>query len=123
MSQIVKHRDQCEKLFERLKCHFGLTKAYTHGTETYRGKMFVAFVALIMIIAYRWYIRADLNRTSSETTATSIGNLSKYQIHLKNDGSWMPMYAMTKTQRELFSELGLSQQEVENNARSVKLRV
>lgn len=123
MGQIVKHRDQCEKVFQRLKSHFGLTKTYTHGTDTYRGKMFVAFVALIMVISYRWYIRTDLKRASSETTATSIGNLSKYQIRQKNDGTWMPMYAMTKSQRELFSELGLSVKDVEGLARSIKLRV
>ena len=45
--------------------------------------------------------RPVLDAISSTTTATTISELNKYQIQRKRDGSWMPMYAMTKKQREI----------------------
>ena len=49
----------------------------------------------------RYYIRPVLDAISSTTTRSTIGELNKYQIQQKRDGSWMPMYAMTKKQWNL----------------------
>ena len=84
--------------------------------------MFVAFVALIMVEAFRWTQRELLSRTTS-TTATAIGELEKYHVMRKGDQTWMPMYAMTKKQKELFGSLGLSEQTVISKARQLILQV
>ncbi|WP_321002867.1 IS1634 family transposase [Eisenbergiella porci] len=123
MIRIARMRDQGEKAFHRMKSHFGLAKTYVHNAVTYEGKMFVAFFSLIMVEAYRHYVKEVLTATASETTATTIGELRKYQIHQKRDGSWMPAYAMTKKQKQIFRKLQLTEKEVEKTARELKLRV
>ena len=90
MIKVSRMRDINEKAFRRMKNHFGLSKTYSHSAAT------IAFVVLIIIESYRYYIKPVLNTISSTTTATTIGELNKYQIQQKRDGSWMPMYAMTK---------------------------
>ena len=109
MIKVARMRDGNEKAFRRMKSHFGLSKTYSHKAATYEGKMFVAFVALIVIEAYRYYIKPVLDAISSTTTATTIGELNKYQIQRKRDGSWMPMYAMTKKQRQILKCLDLTE--------------
>lgn len=123
MILIARARDTDEKSFRRLKSHFGLTKTYVHKPSTYEGKMFMAFIALITIEAYRYYEKEIIDEISSTTTATTIGELRKYQIYRKTDGSWMPKYAMTKIQKRLFAKLDLSEKDVEDLARNVIVRV
>ena len=112
MIKVARMRDCNEKAFRRMKDHFGLSKTYSHSAATYEGKMFVAFVALIVVEAYRYYIRPVLDAISSTTTRSTIGELNKYQIQQKRDGSWMPMYAMTKKQRQILKCLNLSETKV-----------
>ncbi|MBQ6133483.1 MAG: hypothetical protein IJI65_04985 [Lachnospiraceae bacterium] len=80
--------------------------------QTIEGKMFVAFVALIVVEAYRYHIRPVLDAISSTTTRSTIGELNKYQIQQKRDGSWMPMNAMTKKQRQILKCLDLPEAKV-----------
>lgn len=123
MIRIARLRDSNEKAFKRIKSNFDLSKTYSHNIRTYEGKMFIAFVALIIVEAYRWYIRPELKAITSTTTATTIGELNKYQIQLKRDGSWMPMYAFTKKQRQLFSHLQLTEAKVRKEIDQLRLRV
>lgn len=94
-----------------------------HEATTYEGKMFVAFIALIIVETYRWHIRNELSAISSTTTATTLGELRKFQIQLKSDRTWMPVYAPTKKQKKIFAALNISNQEIEDMVRAVKLRV
>lgn len=121
MIKVARMRDSNEKAFRRMKNHFGLSKTYSHSAATYEGKMFICFVALIIIESYRHFIRPVLDAVSSTTTATTIGELNKYQIQRKRDGSWMPMYAMTKKQRQIFKCLDLTEGKIKTRIR--KLRV
>ena len=61
----------------------------------------VAFVALILIESYRWFIRKELNAISSTTTATTLGEMRKLQIRMKPDKTWMQLYALTSRQKKL----------------------
>ena len=123
MIRVARMRDKSEKAFRRLKYHFGLTKTYVHNQSTYEGKMFVAFVALIIVEAFRYFVRSILRATSSETTATVISELRKYQIKAKNNGQWMPMYCMTASQKKIFTSLELTAAQVETDVRKLTLRV
>lgn len=120
--RIARMRDKGEKCFRRLKWQLDMTKTYCHGLDTYEGKMFVAFVALVLAEAFRWAQRELLGRITS-TTATAIGELEKYQVMRKEDQTWMPVYAMTKKQKELFGSLGLSEPTVISKARQLFLQV
>lgn len=123
MIKIARMRDKSEKSFRRLKYHFGLTKTYVHNQLTYEGKMFVAFVALIIVEAFRYFAKDILKAKSSETTATVISELRKYQIKAKNNGQWMPMYCMTASQKKIFKAVGLTATQVETDVRGLTLRV
>ena len=120
---IARTRDCNEKVFCRMKSHFDLAKTYTHEPGTYLGKMFVAFIGLVIVQSYRWYVRNRLSAVSSVTTATTIGELDKYQIWRKRDGTWMPYYAMTKKQKDLFSDLLLTEKTLVESIRNIKLLV
>ena len=123
MIRVARMRDRGEKAFRRIKTQFGLSETYMHEATTYEGKMFVAFIALIIVETYRWYIRNELSAISSTTTATTLGELRKFQIQLKPDRTWMPVYAPTKKQKKIFAALNISNQEIEDMVRAVKLRV
>jgi len=123
MLKIARERDCDEKDFRRIKTHFGFDSPYTHCMETYEGKAFTVFVALVMCESFRWFCRPFLHSCSSITTATALGELAKYQITTTKSGEWRPVYAMTAKQKELFGSLGLTSEEVEKEARSVTLRV
>ena len=121
MIKVARMRDSNEKAFRRMENHFGLSKTDSHSAATYEGKMFIAFVALIIIESYRYYIKPVLDAITSTTTATTIGELNKYQIQRKRDGSWMPMYAMTRKQRQILKCLDLTEGKIKTMVS--KLRV
>lgn len=122
MLKIARMRDKGEKCFRRLKWQLDMTKTYMHGLDTYEGKMFVAFVALVMVETFRWYEKDLLGHITS-TTATALAELEKYQILRKHNLTWMPNYAMTKKQKDLFGALGLSEELVINTVRHTILQV
>ena len=119
MIVIARKRDVNEKAFCRLKNFLNLTKTYSHSTETYEGKMFVGFISLIILGAYRYLIKDVLKAKSSETTATTLYELKKYQIYRKHDGNWAPIYALTAKMKKIFSSIGLDADTVESMARKV----
>lgn len=123
MIEIARMRDKNEKVFRRLKYHFGLTKTYTHKMETYEGKMFIAFVALIMVEAFRFYESKELHAKTSNTTATLLAELRKYQIRLKQNGKWMPQYAATSAQKKLLAALDQTAAQIEAAVGGLTLRV
>lgn len=108
--KITRMRDKNEKGFERIKTLFDMMASDTHSTATYEGKMFIGFVSLIICEAYRWYIRDILKTESSATAETTLSELRNYQMMKKNDGTYMPVYALSRKQKELFSCFGLDQQ-------------
>ena len=71
--------------------------------------MLIGFVSLIVCESYRWYIRDVLKAAGSATAETTLGELRNYQIMKKKDGTYMPVYALSKKQKELFNCFGLDQ--------------
>lgn len=108
--KITRMRDKNEKGFERIKSLFDMMASDTHSTATYEGKIFIGFVSLIVCEAYRWYIRDILKSKSSTTAETTLSELRNYQMMKKRDGTYMPVYALSKKQKELFACFDLDQQ-------------
>ena len=122
MIQIARCRDRVEKGFRDLKDHLGMTKAYTHHRETYEGKMFVSFIALVIRESYKWYLKDWLEKNRSQTVHTSLGELSKFEIEKKFDNNgWLARTSFTKRQKEVLSLLGLTENEVKTSIRSLTL--
>lgn len=122
MIRIVRGRDTAEKAFMYLKSHFDLERAKTHNEFTYSGKMFVAFVALVILQSFKWFTRSLLTKSRSETISTLIGELNRYKIQQKKDGSWFPVYAMNKNQKDILKCVGLTEDIVENSVRNIRIR-
>ena len=121
MISIARKRDCAEKAFKDLKSHFGLSRTCTHADETYSGKMFTAFVALVLLQSFRWFERQQLRTKSSDTVTTLLGELAKYTIFMKKDGSFTPVYAMNKKQKSLFEALNLTEAQIEENVRQMTI--
>ena len=123
MIEIARLRDTNEKVFKRLKYHLGLTKSYVHNLKTFEGKMFVAFIALVIVEAFRYFAKPILQRKTSETVARVLGEMRKYQIRLKNTGQWMPQYAVTAKQKDILKCVDSDAAALEGAVRAVHLRV
>ena len=118
---IARNRDCVEKGFKDLKSHFDLARTYTHSDATYSGKMFVAFIALIIIQTFRYYEQSLLHLKTAETVATLIAELRKYKIQEKKDHTWMPVYAMNKKQKSIIDAVSLNEDLLEKNVRQLKI--
>lgn len=113
MIVIARMRDRSEKCFRHLKSYLDLSKTYMHSLETYEGKMFVAFVALIILESYRWMIKDILNVTTSETTATSLSEMRKCQIYNnQKENTWTLMYALTRKQKNILSKFDINEKQL-----------
>ena len=119
---IARGRDCVEKGFRDLKSHFDLARTYTHSDASYTGKMFVSFIALIMLQSFRYFEREILQLKSSETVATLLSELRKYKIQEKKDKSWMPVYAMNKKQKSIVEKVSLDQDSIEELVRNLNLK-
>lgn len=123
MIRMARMRDRGEKGFRRIKYHLGLSKTYVHSLRTFEGKMFVAFVALIVVEAFRYFVKKVLMTKSSETTAPLLSEMRKYKIMLKNSGEWTPLYAVTAKQKSILQGLRRTAPDLENAVRELRLRV
>lgn len=112
MILIARARDKGEKCFRRLKSGLDLTTTYTHNMDTYVGKMFIAFVALITCETYRYLIRDILNKKSSETTFTTLAELYKLIIYVDKNGKYVQRYALTKKEKEILNIFGITQEKL-----------
>jgi len=122
MITVARMRDKDEKAFRTLKSHFDLTKTYVHSDEAYEGKMFVAFVALIIIESFRWLARAELSRSTSTSLASLLGEMSKYTILLDENNKWMPKYALTKKQKDILACVQKDEQQIEAAVEKLAIR-
>ena len=119
----IRRRDTVETVFESMKRHFGMAVTYTHGGATYEGKMFMAYIAAVLFAVLGCKLRKILDAKTSETLSTIMAELNKYKIELQSDGTWTPVYAMSKKQKEIFAALGLSEQDVVNRVSRLNLLV
>ncbi len=119
----IRHRDAVEKSFESIKRHFGLSVTYAHSSKTYAGKMFMAFIASIIFASITWRLRSILSIETSTSLATVMAELNKYKIDLRSDGTWEPVYAMSKRQKQIFGALGLTEDSLIDEISKLKLLV
>ena len=122
MIHIARSRDSVEKGFMFLKSHFNLATTGDHNDVVYDGKMFVAFISLILLQSFRWFTKDLLTSKTSETTSTLIAELRKYKIRQTKENDWMPVYAMNKKQKDIFKCISLTEGKVVNDIRSLRVK-
>lgn len=121
MLSITRKRDKSEKANRRIKSTFDYTAAYTHNTDTFEGKTFIEVLSQMICESYSWYIRSYLRSSDPNTVQTSLGEMRKYMMKKKKDGTWMPVYATTKKQNTILALLDTDQSAIDQWIRSIAL--
>ena len=96
-----------EKGFDELKNHIDMKRLHTHNSVTTEGKMFCAFIALIVVSKIANSL-SDYMKSKSMTKNGIISELEKIKIITMSNGCRL-MNPVTKTQREILEKCGLSE--------------
>jgi transposase len=107
---IYRHKDTIEKAFDEIKNHIDMKRLRTHNQETTEGKMFCAFLTLIV----RMHIENVLSKWMEEhnfTTERVLRELVKVRA-VSFSGGMKLLNPLTKTQQEIFSAFGVSLENV-----------
>lgn len=124
---LYKSRDTSEKLFRGDKSYLGNRSNRSHSNESFRAKIFVEFVALI--IRSRIYVSLhdkmqELGkRTNYLTVPAAVKELEKIEMVRLNDGRYHMAQAVTKTEKEILSAFGLTDKDIKNKSEELALRI
>lgn len=116
--KLYKRRDTVEKCFDDLKNHLEMRRLRTHSDETTKGKLFFAFIALIV----RGYIGDKTKEIRSKRHLSIEGmirELRNIRTVLQNQREVRLLDNLTKKQRELLECLDLDEDSVLEYARKV----
>lgn len=113
MLSMVRKRDRVEKIFRVMKSSLKMDVPYAHNDITYRGKMFLCFVALTIRQTYRLLIEKYLKATSSNTTHTSFSTLSKILATRYGKKEFKRKYALTKNQKMILGSLDIKEKDLD----------
>ena len=107
--EIYRRRDVVEKSFDNLKNDIDMRRLYVQSDEVAEGKMFVAFIALI-IRSYMQNRLSEYMNNHKYTFQKILLELDKVKlIHSANhENNCRLLNPPTKTQREIMEQLGLS---------------
>ena len=117
--EIYRRKDVVEKCFDNLKNAIDMKRLRTHSTETSDGKIFIAFVSLILRSILENVI-GDFNRKNNLTIEKVMKELSKIRIVNFTDGTSL-LNPITKKQRIILENFGLTEEDVIQSARNIKL--
>ena len=105
--QIYRQRDTIEKSFDQLKNELDMKRLYLHGSEALRGKLFAAFISLIvrsyMINCLSDYMRA--NKYTFKKILLELEKITSLDIPSQKNSLRQPL---SKTQRDIFNLLDIS---------------
>jgi len=117
--RVARLRDRNEKSYRRRKTFFKLATPGTGTNDTYNGKMIVADIAQSIEEAMEYYAESYINKKSSETFVTTVNELHKIKMRVKEDGSMKLAYPLTKDQKDLLKCFDLDALDFEEYVRSL----
>ena len=102
---LYRRKDCVEKAFGALKNDILNERLRTHSVETLNGKLFLAFIGLIIRKTFEAKLKQYLkkNRMGLDSALDRLGDI----LCQKRNGTWHLIKAMTKQQRELSEILNL----------------
>jgi len=109
---VYRRKDVIEKGFDDLKNHIDMKRLRTHASHTTDGKMFCAFIALIVALEMVNRLSAFM-KEKSMSKDTVISELEKIKIVFMNNGKRL-MNPVTKTQRTILELCGFSQDDLKS---------
>jgi hypothetical protein len=105
-----RRKDVIEKNFDDLKNYISMKRMRTHNTETTDGKLFCAFIGLIVASEIETRL-GEFLRKKSMSKAGLIREMEKICVATKN-GDRRLMNPLTRTQRKLMEEIGVGEAEL-----------
>lgn len=115
MLKRIRRRDCAEKTFLQMKSFLDSEKSYCHRTETYRGRNFVVFIALVAKLSFR-YLESSLlkfdSTFSNDTTGTLLAETAKLIACRNSKGIYEQRYALTSKMKKVFKNLGIKQEQI-----------
>jgi transposase len=109
--KIYRRKDMIEKGVDDLKNHVDMKRMRTHNGDTTEGKMFCAFVALI-VACHIGAKLGDFMRKNSWSKERAITEMEKIRIISADDGNRLA-HPVTKRKRLLMEPLGLDPEDLE----------
>jgi transposase len=106
-----RRKDAIEKSFDDVKNHIDMKRLRTHTTATTDGKLFCAFLALIVVSEIGAKL-GDLMKKKSMSKAGMIREMDKIYAGQDKNG-WRLLNPVTKTQRSLINGLGLREDDLQ----------
>lgn len=116
--EIYRRKDVVEKCFDNLKNAIDMKRLRTHSTETTDGKMFIAFVSLILRSILENTL-GEFNRKNNLTIEKVMKELSKIRVVNLSNGTSL-LNPITKKQRMILENFGLTEEDVINSVVNIK---
>ena len=107
---IYLRKDVIEKGFDELKNHIEMKRLRTHNTRTTDGKLFCAFIALIVVSQINCKLKS-LMKEKSLSKNTIISEMEKVKVVFTTGGKRL-MNPITKTQRLILEAFGLGEEDI-----------
>ena len=107
---IYRRKDVIEKGFDELKNHIEMKRLRTHNTRTTDGKLFCAFIALIVVSHINCKLES-LMKEKSLSKNSIITEMEKIKVVFTTGGKRL-MNPITKTQRNILEAFGLSEEDL-----------
>ncbi len=124
---LYKSRDDSEKLFRGDKSYLGERAERVYTEESYRSKIFIEFIALI--VRSKIYVdlieqmKADGKRYNYMTVPAAIRELEKIEMIKYGIGDYQLDHALTKTQKTILKAFGLDQRKMLDEIHSISVHI
>lgn len=117
--EIYRRKDVVEKCFDNLKNAIDMKRLRTHSTETSDGKMFIAFISLILRSILENII-GEFNRKNNLTIEKVMKELSKIRVVQLSNGTSL-LNPITKKQRMILENFGLTEENILESVHNLKM--
>ncbi len=115
--EIYRRKDVVEKCFDNLKNALDMKRLRTHSNESSEGKIFIAFIALI-IRSILENVIGEFNRKNNLTIEKVMKELSKIRVVNLSNGTSL-LNPITKRQRLILEKFGLTEDDVIQSSKNI----
>jgi transposase len=105
-----RHKDIIEKNYDELKNNISMKRLHTHNSATTDGKLFCAFIALIVVSNIENILRNFMDERALSKKKI-IDELEKIHVITTDNGNRL-LNPITKTQRTIFESFGLTEEDL-----------